>query len=179
MALAAFIVLWPLQGLAESAWNGPVPLRDIPMPPPQQRYPAKNTSTVKEAYSHTAEWEGRAVAMEGTIKSIEVDDRGHPSIELLLAQDGAMTIWATWPLTNTKGMDSFLRVGERLRVLGWLRDSVAWAKVTHLGLPRQNPMTLLPICLVKVHNSDALFDSKYLEFCDAWQKGFMPPNMAR
>jgi len=141
MALSAFIVLWPLQGLAESAWNGPVPLRDIPMPPPQQRYPAKNTSTVKEAYSHTAEWEGRAVAMEGTIKSIEVDDRGHPSIELLLAQDGAMTIWATWPLTNTKGMDSFLRVGERLRVLGWLRDSVAWAKVTHLGLPRQNPMT--------------------------------------
>jgi hypothetical protein len=40
-------------------------------------------------------------------------------------------------------------------------------------------MTLLPICLVKVRNSDAAFDSKYVEYCEAWQKGYMPPNFAR
>jgi hypothetical protein len=176
IAITFFVVVLPLHGLAGSTWNGPVPLREIPMPPPQQRYPAKNTSMVKEAYSHAAEWEGRAVGVEGNVKSIEIDGRGRPSIELVLAHDGATTIWATWPLTNST---SFLRLGERIRVLGWLRDSTGWAKVTHLDLPRQNPMTLLPICLVKVHNSDALLDSNYFEYCDAWQKGFMPPDMAR
>ena len=180
LAFWAFLALWPAQGLTETAWNGPIPLRDIPMPPAQQRYPAKNTSTsIKGAYSHAAEWDGRAVAVEANVKSIEIDNRGHPSIELALVPNGATTIWATWPLTNNKGMDSFLRVGERLRALGWVRDSIEWARVTHLDLPRQNPLTLLPICLVKVHNSDAVLDSKYLEYCDAWQKGFMPPDMAR
>jgi hypothetical protein len=179
IASIAFVVLWPVQVLAESTWIGPVPLRDIPMPPPQQRYPVKNPpASIEQAYSHAAEWEGHAVAVEGNIKSIEIDNRGHPSIELALVPDGVTTIWATWPLTNNKGMDSFLRVGERLRALGWIRDSVAWARVTRLDLPRQNSMTLLPICLVKVRNSDAVFDSKYAEYCDAWQKGFMPPDMA-
>jgi hypothetical protein len=179
IASIAIVVLLPLRVLAESTWIGSVPLRDIPMPPPQQRYPAKNGSiSIKEAYSHPAEWEGRAVAVEGAVRSIETDAGGHPNIELVLEADET-TIWAIWPLTNTHGMDSFARVGERLRVLGWVRDSIAWAKVTHLDLPRQNPMTLLPICLVKVRNSDAVLDSEYVEYCDAWQKGFMPPDMAR
>lgn len=179
IASIALVVLLPFKVLAESTWTGSVPLRDIPMPPPQQRYPAKNGSvSIKEAYSHPAEWEGHAVAVEGAVRSIETDAQGRPNIELVLGADET-TIWATWPLTNTTGMDSFLRVGEKLRVLGWVRDSVAWAKVTHLDLPRQNPMTLLPICLVKVRNSDAVFDSKYVDYCDAWQKGYMPPDMAR
>ncbi len=168
-------VLWPLPGLAGDA----VPLRDIPLPAPEKRYPVKNDSaSIKAAYLQSAQWDGRAVAVEGVVKSIETDARGHPSIELVLAIVGNTTIWATWPLTNTIGMDAFLRVGEKLRVLGWLRDSIAWSKVTHLDLPRQNPMTLLPICLVKVQNSDAAFDSKYVEYCEAWRKGYMPPDLA-
>ena len=159
------------------AW---VPLGNIPLPPPEKRYPVKNDQiSLKEAYSKSAQWEGRAVSVEGTVKSIETNARGQPSIELAVGSVGDTTIWATWPLVNTNGMDSFLRGGERLRVFGWMRDSVAWSRVTHLDLPRQNPMTLLPICIVKVRNSDAVFDSKYAEYCEAWQKGFMPPNMAR
>ena len=155
-------------------------MRDIPLPPPEKRYPIKNDpSSIKDAYSQSAQWEGRAVAVEGTVRSTETDARGHPSIELVLGAVGNTTIWVTWPLTNTTGMDSFLRVGEKLRVLGWVRDSIAWSKVTHLDLPRQNPMTLLPICLVKVRNSDAVLDNKYVEYCDAWQRGIMPPDMVR
>jgi hypothetical protein len=154
-----------------------VPLGNIPLPPPEKRYPVKNDQvSIKEAYSKSQR-EGSAASIEGTVKSIEYSPRGQPSIELALGSD--TSIWATWPLANTKGMGNFLLVGERLRVLGWLRDSVAWSKVTRLDLPRQNPMTLLPICLVKVRNSDAVFDSKYLEYCEAWQKGYMPPDMAR
>lgn len=151
-----------------------VPLDKIPLPPPASQYPVKNDwLSIKEAYARSASWEGRAVSVEGTIKSIESNARGQPSIELAI--DVNTTVWATWPIPH--GMNNFLSVGERLRVLGWLRDSAAWATVTKLDLPRQNPMTLLPICLVKVRNSDAVFDSKYAEYCDAWQKGYMPPNM--
>jgi hypothetical protein len=171
-----FVVLWPLHGWAADA----VPLRDISLPAAEKRYPVKNDSnSIKAAYSQPAQWEGRAVAVEGTVRSTDTDARGHPSIELALETIGDTTIWATWPLTNTTGMDSFLRVGEKLRVLGWVRDSVAWSQLTHLDLPRQNPLTLLPICLVKVRNSDAVFDGKYAEYCDAWQKGYMPPDLAR
>jgi hypothetical protein len=170
------MVLWPLQALAENLG----PLRDIPLPPPQKRYPIRNDPiSIKEAYSKSEQWEGRAVAVEGAVKSVETNARGQPSIELVLGSIGDTTIWATWPLMNTNGMDSFLRVGEKLRVLGWMRDTTTWSKVTHLDLPRQNPMTLLSICLVKVRNSDAVFDSKYVEYCEAWRKGYMPPDMAR
>jgi hypothetical protein len=170
------IVLWPVQVPAEDL----APLGDISLPPPEKRYPLKNDPiSIKEAYSKSDQWEGRAIAVEGAVKSIQTNARGQPSIELALGSIGDTTIWATWPLANTNGMESFLRVGEKLRVLGWMRDTVAWSKVTHLDLPRQNPMTLLPICLVKVRNSDAIFDSKYVEYCEAWRKGYMPPDMTR
>lgn len=176
LASLIFVVMLPFQVLAEDR----VPLGNIPLPSPEKRYPVKNNQiSIKEAYSKSAQWEGRAVSVEGTVKSIESNARGQPSIELALGIAGDTTIWATWPLANTDGMDAFLRVGEKLRVFGWMRDTVAWSRVTHLDLPRQNPMTLLPICLVKVRNSDAVFDSKYVEYCEAWQKGLMPPNMAQ
>jgi hypothetical protein len=176
LASVIFVALLPFQVLAEDL----VPLDNIPLPSPEKRYPVKNDQiSIKEAYSKSTQWDGRAVSVEGTVKSIETDFRGHPNIELAVGVVGDTTIWATWPLTNTNGMASlFLRVGEKLRVLGWMRDTVAWSKMTHLDLPRQNPMTLLPICLVKVRNSDAVFDSKYAEYCEAWQKGFMPPDMS-
>jgi hypothetical protein len=176
--LASFILfaVSPVHVLAEDR----LPLSSIPLPSPERRYPVKNDQiSIKEAYSNSAQWEGRAVSVDGTVGSIETNARGQPSIELVIGSVGNTTIWATWPLTNTNGMDPFLRIGERLRVLGWMRESVAWSKVTHLDLPRQNPMTLLPICLVKVRNSDAAFDNKYVEYCEAWQKGYMPPNIAR
>jgi hypothetical protein len=168
--LASLILLavLPVHVLAEDR----LPLSSIPLPSPEKRYPVKNDhSSIKEAYSNSAEWEGRAVSVDGTIRSIETNARGQPSIELAVGSVSDTTIWATWPLANTNGMDPFLRVGERLRVLGWMRDSVAWARVTHLDLPRQNSMTLLPICLVKVRSSDSVFDSKYVEYCEAWRKG--------
>lgn len=168
------IITLSFQVLAETR----IPLGNIPRPSPEKRYPVKNDpASIKQAYSKSAQSDGRSVSIEGAVKSIEFSRRGQPSIELALGND--TTIWATWPLANTNGMEPFLRVGERLRVLGWLRDSVAWSKVTQLDLPRQNQMTLLPICLVKVRNSDAVYDSKYAEYCGAWQKGYMPPDMAR
>jgi hypothetical protein len=152
-----------------------VPLANIPLPPPANRYPVKNDQkSIKEAYAKSEQWDGRAVSVDGVIKSIETDVRGRPSVELAVGAD--TTVWATWP--QPQGMDKFLSIGERLRVLGWLRDSAAWATVTKLDLPRQNPMTLLPICLVKVRNSNAAFDRKYAEYCEAWERGYMPPNMA-
>lgn len=176
LASFIFVVVWPFHVLAEDL----VPLGNIPLPSPEKRYPVKNDQiSIKEAYSESAQWEGRAVSVEGTVKAIETNARGQPSIELAVGIAGDTTVWATWPLVNTNNLGSFLRVGERLRVFGWMRDTVAWSKVTRLDLPRQNPMTLLPICLVKVRNSDAVFDGKYAEYCEAWQKGFMPPNMAR
>jgi hypothetical protein len=172
LASFIFVAVLPFRIIAEDR----IPLGDIPLPSPEKRYPVKNDQiSIKEAYSKSAQWEGGAVSVDGTVKSIETNTRGQPSIELGIAGD--TTIWATWPLANINGMASFLRVGERLRVLGWMRDSFAWSRVTHLDLPRQNPMTLLPICLVKVRNSDTVFDSKYAEYCEAWQKGSMPPNM--
>ena len=75
-------------------------------------------------------------------------------------------------------MATFLKAGVQVRILGWLRDSVAWNQVTHLDLPRQNALTLLPICLVKPGSLDAIFDSKYLDYCDAWEEGYMPPDIA-
>jgi hypothetical protein len=173
LACPIFLVVWPLHVSAEDL----VPLGKIPLPSPEKRYPVKNDQiSIKEAYSNSERWEGRAVSIEGMVKSIETNARGQPSIELAV---GGTTIWATWPLVKTNGMDTFLSVGEKLRVFGWMRDTIAWSRVTHLDLPRQNPMTLLPICLVRVRNSDAVFDSKYAEYCEAWQKGFMPPDMAR
>ena len=174
VASIILFAMLPFHVLAEDR----VPLANIPPPSPEKRYPVKNDQiSIKEAYSKPAHWEGRAVSVEGTVKSIETNARGQPSIELALGIVGDTTIWATWPLTNTNGMAPFLRIGEKLRALGWIRDTVAWTRVTHLDLPRQNSMTLLPICLVKVRNSDAVFDSKYAEYCEAWQKGFMPPNL--
>jgi hypothetical protein len=176
VASLIFVVLWPAPVLAQDLF----PL-GLPLPPPAKRYPVKNDPvSIKEAYSKSAEWEGRAVSVEGAVKSIETNARGQPSIELAMGSTGDTTIWATWPLINKhNGMDSFLRVGERLRVLGWIQDTAAWSKVTHLDLPRQNPMTLAPICLIKVRNSDAVFDDKYVKYCEAWLRGTMPPNMAR
>ena len=154
-----------------------IPLGRVPLPSPAKRYPVKNDqASIKEAHLKMLR-DGAAASIEGSVKSIEYSTKGQPAIELDLGGD--TRIWATWPLANTNGMATFLRVGERLRMLGWLRDSAAWSKVTRLDLPRQNPMTLLPICLVKVHNSDAIFDSKYVEYCEAWQKGYMPPDLAR
>jgi hypothetical protein len=171
-----FILSWPLHILAQDL----VPLGNLPLPSPEMRYPVKTSpASIKDAYSRSAQWEGRVVAIEGAVKSIETNARGQPSIELAMGSMGETTIWATWPLVNTSGMDSFLRIGEKLRALGWMRDTVAWSRVTHLDLPRQNPMTLLPICLVKVRNSDAVFDNKYVEYCEAWRKGYMPPDMVR
>lgn len=174
LALFIYAVALPCHVLAEDL----VPPSKIPLPPPEKRYPVKHSqAAIKEAYSKPELWDGRAVAIEGTVRSVETNARGQPSIELTLGMDGNTTIWATWPTANGKGMSRFLQVGERLRAFGWLRDTAEWSKVIRWDLPKQNPMTLLPICLVKVHSSDAVFDSSYVEYCDAWQKGLMPPDM--
>jgi hypothetical protein len=172
-----FVAFFPFQLWAQSTWRGQVPLRDVPLPAVKDRYPVKNGSnSIQEAYSKIAEWEGHAVSVEGLVKSIVMNPRRQPSIELSM---GGTTIWATWPLVADKNFESTVYIGERFRILGWVRSTSAWSKFTGLNLPRQNPLTLLPICLVKVRNSDAIFDGKYVEYCEAWRKGYMPPNMKR
>src|SRR4051794_11936377 len=85
------VILWPLHVLAA---EDTVSLRNIPLPPPEKRYPVKNDpNSIRSAYSQSAQWEGRAVAVEGAVKSIETDDRGHPSIEVILGRVGDTTIW--------------------------------------------------------------------------------------
>lgn len=169
------IVFWPLPVLAGTV----APASKSPAPPPASPYPIKtDQGSIKVAYQHPVQWEGRAVAIEGVVKSIKFDSRNRPNFEFALGRGGKTTIWATWPLARSESMSSFLRPGARLRVLGWVRDSGAWSKLTHLQLPRQNPMTLLPICLVNVQTSDALFVSNYAQYCKGWKKGEMPPDMA-
>jgi hypothetical protein len=102
------------------------------------KYPVKNDSaSIKQAYSKPDLWDGRAVAVVGIIRSLVINTRGQPSLELGLEGTGNTTIWATWPLVKTDRMDSYVAVGQRLRVLGWLRDTNEWSKVTRLDLPRQ------------------------------------------
>jgi len=169
-----FVVLWPLQVAAQ---DHPTPLRDMPVPPPEKRYPVKyDEQSLKEAYSKPGQWEGRAISIAGTVRSVKRNAWGQPAIEIVV---GNTTLWATWPLVEPTDMRGLLKVGTELRALGWMRESVEWAKITNLNLPRQNSLTLVPISLIRMREFGAVCDRKYLEYCQAWAKGLMPENLAR
>ena len=64
-----------------------------------------------------------------------------------------------------------------VRIAGWLMDSAAWSKRVGVELPRQKPMTMLAICLVKPESLEAVYDKKFTSFCDAWERAYVPPHM--
>jgi hypothetical protein len=83
-------------------------------------------------------------------------------------------IWAVWPI---KGMDDFIASGDIVRITGWLRRTDSWNEATHSSVPNDNPLTLLAICIVREPSKEQLFDKKYLQYCDAWREGRLPPDM--
>lgn len=168
------LVLGTLPGASFAADE--VPLSDIPMPPPEQRFPVWTSSlAISEAYAHVPQWEGRWVAVEGTVKSVQYTKSGQPSIELSFSKLGKTTLWAMWAPADTGNMGPFLQVGQTLRAGGWLKATAPWAKAVGVSLPRQNPMTMVAVCLVIPSNS--IFDSDYSDACSAWQKGVTPPSL--
>jgi hypothetical protein len=94
------LLLWPTQVLAGLNATAS-PFRREPSRPP---YPVTaDAASIVEAYAKPMQWDGRAVALEGTVNSVIFNSRGQPSIELELARAGDTTIWATWPLTEGHG----------------------------------------------------------------------------
>jgi hypothetical protein len=171
--VAALMLFWWL-GLFAQHGVGAASLDHTSLQP----YPIRNDAvSIKEAYAQVERWNGRAVSIEATVKSVVANARGQPRLELAVDGGSDTSIWAIWALTDTKGMSTFLTPGEKLRVFGWIVDSVLWTKGLQLDLPRQNPMLLLSACLVKVRGLDAVFDSKSSQYCEAWRSGYMPPDM--
>jgi hypothetical protein len=156
--------------------NDLMPLNKISVPPIDQRYPVKNNhDSINDAYLHPAKWDGRSIAVQGTIKSILLSPNGQPSIELSVDNDQQTIIWA---MSAFRMSDlSFFQVGQELRAMGWLRDSETFGKAIHSNLPTKDTMILLPICLVKIPNFSAVYDDKYQEYCEAWRRGYMPENL--
>ncbi len=171
MFMVAVVLFWPLELFAQRKLDATsLDLAQL------QPYPIKSdAASIKEAYAHVERWDGRAVSVEATVKSVAMSVRGQPRLELAI--DGDTSIWAIWALTDTRGMSEFLAPGEKLRVFGWIVDSAVWTKSLQLDLPRQNPMLLLSACLVKSRGLDAVFDSKSEKYCEAWRSGYMPPDM--
>jgi len=173
-------VLAPVPAWSEpaSTWTGEVPIRQVPLPSLQRRYPVKyDAASIQSAYSNPKQWDSRAASVEGTVLSVAFNQRQQPSIELALSTAPETTIWAPFPLIDQdQKMDPFLRVGARLRILGWLGETSRLPRDVRLDLPRQNPLTLIAICIVIVRNTNFVFDGNYAEYCEAWQKGFMPPD---
>lgn len=162
-------------------WSGEVPIREMPLPSLGRRYPVTyDAASIQSAYSKPKQWDSRAASVEGTVLSVAFNQRQQPSIELALSSAPETTIWAPFPLIEQdQKMDPFLTVGTKLRILGWLGETSRLTRDVRLDLPRQHPLTLVAICLVIVRNSNFVFDGNYAENCEAWQKGFMPPDRAR
>ncbi len=176
-ALATFLSLIilglsPLPTLAESNLKRATPLRSMPLPPLNQPFPVINfAKSIQEAYANPEQWDGHGVSIEGKIKSAITNSRGQPIIELSLDENSgtAIRVMFAFPIKR----QSFIRIGEPLRVMGWLRNASEWAKVVPES-PTQYPLVLLSICLVKIPSLDAVFDSTYIEYCEEWEKGNMP-----
>ena len=161
---------------AESNWAGATPLRDLPLPPLEQRFPVNNhAESIQDSYVNPQQWDGHSISLEGTIKSVTFNAKSQPSFELTLNDKADVSVWVVFPQPVKPG--SFLKVGERLRLLGWMHNASDWAKAVGVTVPTQHPLVLLSICLVKVPSFSGAFDSKYLEYCAAWQKGYMPPDL--
>lgn len=157
---------------------GGVSAKDLPLPPPEAQYPVWNeAASVRESYKDPAGSDGRAVAVEGKVASVLFNERGQPSIELILGGEGEDTnLWATWALPNSNY--PFLVPGQTLRMFGFLRETTEWSKVTRAQLPRQNVLTLLPLCMAIIPGPGAVYDGKYADYCEAWRRGYRVPNMA-
>ena len=170
----------PARSESAPTWTGDVPIRQVPLPSLQRRYPVTyNAASLQAAYSNPKPWDSRAASVEGTVLSVVFNQRQQPSIELALSTAPETTIWAPFPLIEQdQNMDAFLKVGAKLRIVGWLGETSKLPRDVRLDLPRQRPLTLIAICLVIVRNSNFVFDGNYAEDCEAWQKGFMPPDRA-
>jgi hypothetical protein len=178
LQVAAFAVIGLAIGTVSSVSFAAdeIPLSQIPMPPAEQRFPVRTSSlAIAEAYSHIPQWEGRWVSVEGTVKAVVYTSAGQPSVELSFSKLGKMTLWTMWAPADAGNMGPFLQVGQTLRVGGWMKATAAWAKAVHVDLPRQNPMTMVAVCVVIPSN--AIFDSDYVEACEAWRKDVTPPNL--
>lgn len=117
------------------------------------------------------------MSFEATVRATKTNSRGQPYIQFALGDADDTVLWGTWAIVQDRATSDFLSAGDRLRVFGWLQETQVWSQAIHEDLPWQDSVTLLPACLVKVRNSDAIFDRKFGEYCEGWQKGFWPPDM--
>jgi len=166
-------------GTLSAAPPGGIPPKDLPLPPLEAQHPVWNdAASVREAYKDPARWDGGAVAVEGKIVSILFNERGQPNIELILGREGEDTnLWATWALPNSNY--PFLVPGQTLRMFGFFRETREWSKVTRAQLPRQNALTLLPLCMAIIPGPGAVYDGKYADFCEAWRRGYRVPKISK
>lgn len=152
------------------------PPGELTLPQPELRYPVKHAAAiVRDAYDTPMEWDGRFLAIQGTIKTVVTNSRGQPNFELTL-DDGETSIWLIWALRQQ--LPPFLTEGSVIRAAGWLRNSQEMESILAVKLPRQQSLLLASVCLVDGRNFNAIFDKKYAEYCEGWRRGLTPPDMA-
>jgi hypothetical protein len=141
---------------------------------PGKNYPALTTSTdIDDAYAHPDVWNGAAIATQGKIGLMREDPGGQTVLELEI-DSPVTTIWADFTTQLPVG---FVHPGNIVRVVGWLLRTEEFKTRTHSIVPNDNPLTLYAICIVKLSNKEQIFDMHFLQHCETWRNGKLPPDL--
>lgn len=167
--VAAFAIVITASACTSAiAQDKAIPLRDVPMPPVEARFPVTyDAAAISRAYADPDVADGENAAVEGEVVSVKNLGHGLPAVVLRVAPHINIVVLPSVRIEH----GGFLQSGTRLRAMGYLRKTQDMVSLVGEEAGSNNPLSLMSLCIVQPKSLDGVFDQKYIELCAAWQKG--------
>jgi hypothetical protein len=131
---------------------------------------------IRDAYLNSERWDGKLIALAGSVLEIKEGNQGKPLIRLSVRKpnDNDTSIWVGSLVRPEAGQ---IKPGHIIRVLGYLSSIESTDSIVAKTV--RDPLFLLGFCLVNQSATTGLFLPSAINQCDEWKNGTIPKNVRK